>query len=309
MDCPQCSTALPDGVDACPECGAPLEYRSLPRRRDRRKKKHTGLVVGLLIAVLGLLGVLVAITAPYVLPGLRRGPASPAPSAATATGTTTPTSAEESAAAAAVERFYATVDAGEVAQVPALMTSETASTLSRSVFKGWTTPTVEVVRSVVVTGTASVYARETTRALGSSDRGVKFILRLVGSAWLIESWQPVDEGTLTEAAPSAAATAALALTDATSRDVVGTLLQARQQGDAGTIRMLTTAKFQKANPAWLDGVDNSQSFTSFAIVSAKQGRSTFVVSTRETWSGGSVDSAYTVVLKNQSILVDAWSKK
>lgn len=237
---------------------------------------------------------------------------------ATSTQTGAPASTETTAlgsdrdhadAESAVADFYTALSAGKAAVARALMTADSSASITTKVLNSWKPTTFTVTRSTIASGTAIVYGHESRRAFGSSAKGVRFVLRRLETRWLVESWRPVDESTISGVLPrSGKGTGALSLTDATARDVVGTLLQARQQGDGTTIRMLTTARFQTDNAAsWLDGVDNSASFTAYTITRVRRSGDALLATATETWATGTQTHTYTVVLTGGAILVDAVS--
>jgi hypothetical protein len=267
---------------------------------------------------------LLAITGATVAAALLLVPATTATSSAPA-GAYAPvmpdTSSEASAAAAAsteasaaetvVTEFYDAINTGQFPALLALVIPDTRSAVDPGAFKGWSTTTFQIVRTAITTDSAYVYGHESRRAFGSKDLGVRFELLRVDGVWLIQNWQAVDEGAVNGAMPSTGAgLSATALTDATARDIVSSLLKARQVGDAETIRLLTTAKFQNRNAAaWLDGVDNSPYFTGFSIASVRKSGSAYVVTVREQWNSGAETATYTVIDVGGSILVDAWTSK
>jgi len=281
------------------------------------KKKRTGLIIGiilgvvLLLAVAGVLAVLLLLpstTTTTVTPGAY-APVMPDVSAET-TGSAIDVS-DNTAAENAVTAFYAAINSGQLEAVSALVTNDTKSAIDPGAFEGWSTTTFEIARSVVDGDVAHVYGRESARAFGSADRGVKFTVVREGGLWLIETWQAVDEATVNGAMPSTGAgSGATTLSAASARDIVSSLLQARQVGDAETVRLLTTAKFQAANgAAWLDGVDNSPYFTAFTIKNVKASGDAYVVTVVEAWNSGNETATYTVIESDGAVLVDTWVSK
>lgn len=314
MQCPTCGTVLPEGTAVCPTCGEalaqPTATPTAPSPEDP-SRGQTALLVGLSAVALVLLGVVVAGVVLLVVPAYRTrtpvGRAESTPASVEPTATTS--EREQSAAEALVTGFYGAVNSKDFGALTSMVTSDTTPAVAPSAFRDWKPTTFGVARSVIGSDSASVYGRESVRALGGKDKGVKFTLARVGGAWLIKKWQAVDEGTVTGAMPAGGqAGGVLALTDATARDVVSTLLQARQQGDPSVIRLLTTVKFQEANAeTWLDGVDNAESFTGFTIANVKKQGSRLKVTVKETWTSKVRVSTYTVVMNKQTILVDGWS--
>jgi predicted nucleic acid-binding Zn ribbon protein len=306
MECEQCGSVLPEDADACPDCGA-----EATAPEPKRKRKSPLLVATLVLAFLLLAG---AGTAVYlsVAPSLRdaaRRAAIVSSAPGSAETTLTADDLDQIAAESAVKSFYEALNTRYAPMAQALVTTDTRSAIDAKLLKAWTTTSFLPARTLIDSDTASVYGHETVRALGSSTLGVKFTLQRVDGAWLVQSWGPVDEGAVSGAVPgSAQAAGPIALTDATASDIVDTLLQAHQVGDDATIAMLTTAAFQKANAAWLNGVDNSQAFTSFAITGVKKKGAAYVVSTTEHWSSKTRTSRYTVVMQTQTILVNGVSQ-
>jgi hypothetical protein len=218
---------------------------------------------------------------------------------------------DNTAAENVVVAFYDRINAGDYAAVRKLVADDTKSAVDKGAFAKWTTTTVEVAQSTVDGNAAEILVRESVREFGSKDRGVKFVLGKIQGVWLIRTWTGVDEATLNgAAAASGAGAGATTLNEATARNLVSTLLKARQGGDAATIRVLTTQKFQEDNAAvWLDGVDNTPYFTAFSIKTAKAKGATWVVTVTEQWNSGAETGTYTVVKENSAILVSAWSSK
>lgn len=294
-----------------------VESAAVPSGRGRRVARAVAIVVGVVVLVGG------AAVAALLLFVPTSRTATPMPAAYapvrpdtsfTDTGTLSPAdaeAAEKTAAEKAVVTFYETIDAGDFASLGALVTSDSQSAVDPGAFEGWASTTFTPVRSTVDSDAALVFGHESRRAFGSKTLGVKFTLQRVGSAWLIETWQAVDEGAVNGAVPSSGQGAgSTALTAASARDLVDALLQARQKGDADTIRLLTTAKFQRANgPVWLDGVDNSAFFTGFTIRSAQKHGAAYVVMVRETWNSGVETATYRVIKTGGALLVDSWASK
>lgn len=343
MHCQNCGTVLPDGTPSCPTCGmhfaeprtaqepgqptvlppgdtAPVQdpppAQDEPEPAPARKRR---LWPGIAI-VLGVL-VLLAAAAATVLLRLPSQPTPPAsmppayapvmPQVSTETSGAPGSSVSTATPESVVTTFYATANAGDFSALKALVTSDTRSAVDPGAFKRWKSTTFTIARTTVNGGSASVYGHESRREFGSSTLGVKFTLLRVGGTWLIKGWQAVDEGIINGAMPSSGqGITAPDLSADVARDVVTTLLEARQKGDAASIRLVTTAKFQAANSdVWLDGVDNSQFFTAFSIRSLKKKGAVFVVTVLESWNSGDETATYTVVLQNGSVLVDSWTSK
>jgi len=324
MRCQNCGTVLPDGTISCPECGADLVAPPVPAATPtpldgqpstpKPRKRRAGLIVGAAIGLLVLFaGAVIAVV--LLLPSAKTtstspayAPVSPDVSAETTTAidTTNNTAAED-----VVSAFYAAINASDFTAASALVATDTKSSIDKGAFTRWSKTTIQVARSTVDADFAEVFAVESKQQFGSDDRGVKFTLQRVSGKWLIESWMPVSKAVLNgTATASEAGHGTDTLNDTTVRDVVSSLLQARQGGDAQSIRLLTTAKFQSANAAvWLDGVDNTPYFTAFSIKSVEQKGSAFIVTVTEQWNSGAETATYTVVDQGGAILVDAWSSK
>ncbi len=299
------------------------------------KKKRTGLIIAVAVGAVVVVGA--AVAAFFLL----RPPTAPAPTAGIGATTSAPTptlgvlpayapvpvntsfedtgtagsggidTTDNTAAESAVVKFYETVNSGDFAAVKALVTADTKSAIDPGAFEGWSTTTFEITWSSVDVDTAYVYGRESVRQFGSTDLGVKFTLLRQGGAWLIKTWTAADEATVNGAKPSSGqGSGATSLSDASARDVVSSLLKARQAGDSQTVRMLTTQKFQTDNgDIWLDGIDNTEFFTKFTIKNAKKVGATYVVTVTEVWNSGTETGTYTVINENGAILVNAWGSK
>jgi predicted nucleic acid-binding Zn ribbon protein len=307
MECTQCGTVLPEDSTECPECGAAVQVPAeAPRGRGARL---VGWVVIALVAI-GALALAAYVTVPGLSGSGRFGNGAASSATASVEPTLTADDLDQIAAEAAVGAFYGAIGSGETTAVRSLVTTETRSAIGPALFKGWSATTFQVARSMIESDTAYVYGHESRRAFGSKTLGVKFTLKRAAQRWLVDTWQPADEGAVNGALPSAGQGAGpIALSDATASDVVSTLLQARQTGDAKTIEMLTTAAFQAAHADWLDGVDNSPAFTQFVLGAVKHKGPAYLVSASERWSGHNRRSTYTVVMQGHDILVNAWSTK
>lgn len=293
--------------------GEPETQPSGPGRRAKRRTARVATTIAALVVAMVAMNVVGVVFLLPTAPTTTKMPPAYAPVKVNTsfidTGTLSPEDAqalEASAAVSVVVTFYETIDAGDFAALGALVTSGTQSEVATGTFKSWEPTTFTGVRSTVESDTALVFGHESRRAFGSKARGVKFTLRRSEAGWSIQSWEAVDEGAVNGAMPSSGQGAgATALTAETSRDLIDTLLQARQKGDADTIRLLTTARFQKANgAAWLDGVDNSAFFTKFTITSVKKRGRAFAVTARETWNSGIETATYRVIEAAGSLLAD-----
>ena len=318
MQCLSCGSDLPDGALACPECGLmpPLPEGGRRKRTERARRRWLSMALLAAAAILLLGAAAGTVVVLLVVPQSRPAPRPPvtipraARSAKPATATPSP-AADASAAATAVVRFYEAIDTWDATAVAAAVTTGTRPAVALSALDDWSLTTFSAVRSEVESDTALVFGHETRQAFGSRTLGVKFTLVRAGGSWLVQSWQPADEGIVNGAVPSTGAGAgATSLTSSTARDLVETLLQARQLGDSGTIRLLTTAKFQTEHGAvWLDGVDNSLTFTRFIVKSIKRKAATFAVTVSERWASGTEVATYTVVEASGTVLVDARTSK
>ncbi len=250
----------------------------------------------------------------FVLGGMTPSTASTTSSTATKPTTTTPTKSATSASAdsvaveTAVKEFYDNINGGDLEKVKSLVTDDTKSAIDPSAFEGWTTTSFEFARSVIDANTAYVYGRENPRRFGGETGGVKFTLDKVGGSWLIQTWNAVDEATVNGVqASSGQGTGAKTLDEASARDIVNKLLQARQKGDANAVRSLTTASFQTVNAdVWFDGIPVAEYMPTYKILSAAQSGSSWIVKTSEDWNSGTEVGTYTVIEQNATILVDSW---
>ena len=290
MQCPECGTTIEDGSEACPGCAAAHPVSEPPIRRVR---------VGFAIALTALF--LVAFVAVLLRPA-GRPTAPPASNVSTrSVEPTLPVDPVRAAIAQTIRGFYATVDAGESVTVSPYVYPQGSGGTAPAQVESTTTTDFSIARAVVGSGTADVYGRESRPVIAPRQGEVEFRLRLVDDTWLISSWQVAREATT---APQA-----LALSNVTARDIVGTLLQARQAGDATTVRLLTTERFRSAHSSWLNGADQTALLLSYRVVSAQARGAEYTVTVAEDWKPTPLTTTYTVVLSNGEILVDAWSWK
>jgi len=310
-------TSQPAGPAPEPQPQVPVMPQVPAPTPPAPRRKRTGLIVGIVVGALLLLAAAGVLAVLFLLPSSSTTTVTPGAYAPVMPDVSVETTgsgidvSDNTAAESVVTSFYAAINAGQMEAVSALVTSDTRSAVDPGAFEGWSTTTLTIARSTVDGDVAHVYGRESARAFGSADRGVKFTVVREGGAWLIETWQAVDEATVNGAMPSTGAgLGAKALSAASARDIVSSLLQARQVGDAETIRLLTTARFQQENgAAWLDGVDNSPYFTAFTIKSVKSSGAAFVVTVVEAWNSGDETATYRVVESAGAVLVDRWSSK
>jgi hypothetical protein len=322
MKCPVCGTDLADGKAYCTTCGAALQPSASPASQpsagpasqpapeaepqptvgdevSNPAARRIRVAFGILMALVFLLVAAVAVLTPAT------GPApAPAPSGvptASVAPTAPPVDPDRAAVEAAINGFYATIDAGKpVTKSAYVYPKGTGGVAPRALDTSGTT-VFHIARAVIGSGTADVYGRESRSVIATPGAEVEFRLRHVEGEWLISSWRQARDTTL---APQA-----LTLSDVTARDVVGTLLQAHQVGDAGTVRLLTTPAFQALHGSWLDGTDRSALMTSWRIVSARPKGDAFLVVVDERWLPKALTSTYTVVMSGGEILVSGWSWK
>lgn len=290
MQCPQCDAPIEDDSSVCAACGA-----STGPAAPRARRVRAGFALALI--ALFLIVFAVALLLPSAPAPVPSPPASIAPTASVEP-TAPPVNPDRAAVEEAIKGFYATIDAGESVTISPYVFSEgRGGNVPADVGTG--TTTFSIARAVVGSGTADVYGRESRSVIATGSAEVEFRLRHVDEKWLISSWRVARETTL---APQA-----LRLSNVTARDIVGTLLQARQVGDATTVRMLTTERFQLRHASWLDGSDQSALLIDYRITGAKKQGKDYEVTVTEGWVAESLRSTFTVIIGNGEILVDAWS--
>ena len=298
MQCPDCGAESPDDETTCPECGASLDPQPeapVPNRGARAVRIGFGVLMAL---------VFVLVTAVAVLRPAQPSPV-PAPSSvptASVEPTAPPVDPDRAAIEAAIRSFYATVDAGYPATVSPYVDPKARGGVAPRAVDASQTTTFTIARAVIGTGSADVFGRESRSVIATGGAEVEFRLNVVHEKWLIASWRVARAETV----PSQA----LALSSGTAKDVVGTLLQAHQVGDATTLKLLTTERFRAAHGSWLDGVDRSSLLISWRIGSAKpKGGAAYTVTVKELWRPTPLTSTYTVIMSGGQIVVDAWSWK
>ena len=297
MQCPDCSAESPDDQTTCSSCGATLEpavEAAVPNRGARAVR----IGFGVLMALVFLLVATVAI--------LRPAQPSPVPvpsTVATASvESTVPVDPDRAAIEAAIQGFYATVDAGASATVSPYVDPRGRGGVAPRAVDASGSTTFSIARAVIGTGSADVFGRESRSVIATGGAEVEFRLNVVHEKWLISSWHVVRADTM----PSQT----LALSSGTAKDVVGTLLQAHQVGDTTTLKLLTTERFREEHSSWLDGVDRSSLLVSWKIGAAKpKGGAAYTVTVKERWRPTPLTSTYTVVMSGGQIVVDAWSWK
>jgi hypothetical protein len=297
VQCPACSTESSDDTTVCPACGADLSAApEAPTPNPGARRIRIGF--GVLMAAIFVAAVVIVVLLPAqpspVPPGSVVPTASVEPTAA-------PVDPQRAAVEAAIRGFYATVDAGEPVTTSPYVYRKGSGGVAPAAVDSTGSTVFRIARAVVGSGTADVYGRESRSVIATSGAEVEFRLRLVDEKWLISSWQVARVVPL----PSQA----LSLTDATARDIVGTVLQARQVGDATTMMLLTTDAFQAAHASWFDGADRTTLLTSYRIVSARPKGAAYIVTAEEQWLPEPLTTTYTVVLVGGEILVDGWSWK
>ena len=307
---PPPTAAMPVAVPGAPMPVAPMQ--------GQPPKKKTALVIALVVlGILLLCCVGVGIGAYFYLKAQ-----TPVVQPITGTGTTTKPGktgtdtgdpAAVSAAQKAVEDYYAAINAADMEAIGALLVPELATDVDPGAFEGWdSSTTFEFTRGMVDGDTATIYGRESLRQYGSGgDGGVKFALKKIGGKWLIESWTGADRTQIEGSDTTGSSTGAKgSLTEATARDVVTRVLEARRTGAANIVRQLTTKAFQDKNgDIWLDGSDNTEFFTSFQITGVSISGKSAVVTASEEWNSGTETGTYTVVEKGGAVLVDSWDSE
>jgi len=296
MQCPQCGVESPDDETTCPSCGATLEpaaEAAVPNRGARAVR----IGFGVLMALVFLLVAAVAILRPA-----QPSPA-PAPSKVPTASVepTVPVDPDRAAIEAAIRGFYAAIDAGTSVTVSAYVDPKGRGGVVPHAVDASGSTTFTIARAVIGTGSADVFGRESRSVVATTGAEVEFRLSVIHEKWLISSWRVAR----TDTTPAQT----LALTGNTAKDVVGTLLQAHQVGDATTLTLLTTERFRAAHSSWLDGVDRSSLLVSWKIAAAKRKGAAYTVTVKELWKPTPLTSTYTVIMSGGQIVVDAWSWK
>lgn len=338
MVCPQCGANVPDGSAVCPACGHDLSTRAqdappaeptvamAPPVIVTPPKRRTGLIVAIVVGALLLLCVAGAVAAALFVPAIRdRMPwaAKPTP-AKDSPGSTAPTSSaapsispQDEAAITASEKtvnaFYGAINAGDIEKVKGTLVPEVRTDVGPDMFEGWTKTTFEYTRGWVDRGPDGTYARivgrESQRQFGAGEGGgVKFTLQEVDGAWLIFDFQSVDTAQV-EGSDTAGSSTGIPgpLTKQTATALLDELLKARQVGAGNIIRRLASQRFlTDYGDVWLDGIDNSDSFTGFKIGAVKVSGSSATVVVTETWPDGDIPTTYGLVEVNGAVLVDSW---
>ncbi len=228
------------------------------------------------------------------------------------------TSAEDEAAIKASEQtvndFYAAINAGDLEKIKSTVVPEVRADIDAGMFEGWSATTFEFTRGWVDRESENapstyIIGRESQQQYGAGDNGgVKFTLSQVDGRWLIADFQAVDT-TQVEGSDTTGISTGVpgALSEATARDLITQLLDARKVGAGNIIRRLATETFLNDNgDVWLDGMDNSQYFTSYTIDSVKVTGKTATVVVTENWPDGAIPTTYGLVEQNGAVLVDTW---
>jgi len=315
---PVAPTAPMPVVPAAPQGYAPPPVAPVPVPAPPKKK--SGLVIAAVVIGLLLLCCGIGVAAALFVPAIReRMPwaGTSGESLPPATSTVTPTkpggAADDKdiqAAQAVVEEFYRAFNAGDLEAIKATLAPDVASEVTADWFDVGTQSTFEFTRGIAEGGTVTIYGRESEAAFGSGgDGGAKYTLIDVNGQWRITAWSGADrtqiEGSDTTGSSSGVTGT---LTEASARDLVTRLLDARMKGNANLIRQLTTAGFQSAyGDIWLDGRDNSEWFFKFRITKVVVSGDSATVETSEDWNSGTEGAIYSVINQDGVLLVDTWN--
>ncbi len=294
MKCPACGSELTGDFEVCPSCGA--ERPPIATGEPNPAARRVRIGFGVLMALVFVLVAAVAVLTPAE-------PSSPPSGSGAPTSSVLTTAAldpERSAIEVTIRGFYAAADSGSTVATSPFVYQQGIGGPQPGALDASASTSFTVTRAVIGSGTADVFGTESRSVVASAGAEVEFTLRKVeGGSWLISSWAAAREMT--------SASQVLSLTEATAVDVVTALLQARQVGDASTVKLLTTTAFQARHASWLDGVDRQALLTSWQVVSAKPDAPSYLVTVQEQWLPKPLTSVYTVVLRGEDILVDAWS--
>jgi hypothetical protein len=307
---PTAPVAAPDY--ASPPAAAPVY--APPSAVAPAKKSRKGLIIGIVLGVLFLCLVCGGIGAVLALRGWSTtGITETTGTTPTSTAPTTPdTSVDDAAiasAAAVVKDFYAAINAVDLEKIKALVTEDMRVGVAPGAFEGWETTTFEFTRGWIEGDSAYVIGRESIQQYGAGDNGgVKFTLVRDGDGWLISGWLPVDTAQVEGQDTTGMSTGIPGpLSEAVARDLVTQLLEARKIGAGNVVRRLATKKFLTDNgEVWLDGIDNSETFTAFSITSVSISGQTASVVVTEQWPEGDLPTTYGLVVESGNVLVDTW---
>jgi hypothetical protein len=300
---------------APPATAAPAAYAPAPdATAPVKKKSRVGLIIGIVLGVLLLCFVCGGVGTLYYF-GMLSNSGSTSTGSETTSGTpaaepgTGAVDAEVEAAGSVVNDFYAAINATDMEKLKALVTEELRVGAEPSAFEGWESTTFEFTRGWIEGDSAFIVGRESIQQYGAGDNGgVKFTLVRNGDGWLVSGWQPVDTPQVEGQDTTGSSTGIPGpLSDATARDIVTQLLEARKIGAGNVVRRLATKGFLADNgDTWLDGIDNSETFTAFTITAVKVTGSTATVTVTETWPEGDMPTTYGLTVVGGNVLVDTW---
>jgi hypothetical protein len=299
-------------VYAPPPAAAPDAYTPAPVAPAKKSRK--GLIIGIVLGVFFLCLVCGGVGAFLALRGWSAtGITETTGTTPTSTAPTTPdTSADDAAIASAkavVSDFYAAINAVDLEKIKALVTEDMRVGVAPGAFEGWETTTFEFTRGWIEGDSAYVIGRESIQQYGAGDNGgVKFTLVRDGDGWLISGWLPVDTAQVEGQDTTGISTGIPGpLSEAVARDLVTQLLEARKIGAGNVVRRLATKKFLADNgEVWLDGIDNSETFTAFSITSVNISGQTASVVVTEQWPEGDLPTTYGLIVASGNVLVDTW---
>lgn len=276
-------------------------------------KKKTGLVIAIVVIALLLLCCAIAGVGGFLYYRAQQQKDT-TPSTGTATSkppTDTDEQAEIEAAATVVEDYYAAIASADMDAIRTLLASAVAEEVGPDWYEGWDPETTfEFTRGVLDGDTATIFGRESVQAYGSGDDGgVKFTLVKEDGDWRITAWAGADRMQIEGADTTGSSSGKQGpLTEASAKNIVTELLEARRAGDANAIRRLTTASFQENyGDVWLDGIDNTEYFLSYTITGVTVGGTRATVTTSEEWISGPEPATYIVVEDGGVLLVDMWN--
>lgn len=222
-------------------------------------------------------------------------------------------SAEIDAAATVVEDYYNAIAAADMDAIQACLAADVADQMDADWFEGWdSSTTFEFTRGALDGDKVTVYGRESVRAYGSGDDGgVKFTLIKEDGKWRITAWATADRAQIEGSEKTGSSSGAKAsLSEASARDLVTRLLEARQAGNSNAVRQLTTEHFQsKYGDIWLDGIPTKEYFPLFEVTGVSISGDVATVTTTEEWISGTESGAYEVVTEGGALLVNEWDSQ